>query len=194
MNRRNFITSSALCAGALSLVPTSVFSSTSVPSIYNIGHGFRTLTNQISHVSIESLSYELQESYKKLALALNVKGYNYDAYEVVKFSSNCFAIPLCKAPLLGFKSSVLALLIGHNGDYKHYILNEQTTTLFSALAENYTMNSNTNGLHLNVLEFITPIQVIEESSGKTNVFIYKNKSGNTITLRSSNKKQVILVN
>lgn len=194
MNRRHFITSGALCAGALSLVPTTAFSSTSAISIYSIGHGFNALSNLIHHTSVGTLSKKLQEAHKELSRVLDDKGYNYDGSEVVKFSNNCFAVPLSKEPLLGFKSKALALLIEHNGDYKHYILNEKTSKTFSSLVENYTLNSRTNGLNLDAVEFITPIEVLTVSTGRINIFVYKNMSGNTITLRSSNKNQVILVN
>ncbi|WAC02772.1 hypothetical protein N7U66_03665 [Lacinutrix neustonica] len=194
MNRRHFITSGTLCAGALSLVPNTAFSSTSAISIYSVGQGFNALSNQIRPISLGALSNILQAAHKELSRILDIKGYNYDGSEVVKFSNNCFAVPLSKDPLLGFKSKTLALLIEHNGDYKHYILNEKTTKVFSSLVENYTLNSSTNGLNLDAVDFITPIEVIKESIGRTHLFVYKNKSGNTITLRSSNKHQVILVN
>ncbi len=193
MNRRNFLSSGALTAGALSLTPTSVFANNSTISVFSLGKGFSTISDQIQHLSVTFLPQNLQEARKTLLQKLDEKGYSYSNSEVIKLSDHCYAIPLSKNPLIGFNSKELALLIKHNGIYKHHILNEPTAMAFNSLIENFSASSDSHELNLDTLQFISPNEVIKESSGKQCTFAYKNANGNTITLKASSKKQIAVI-
>ncbi|MDH7445463.1 hypothetical protein [Aquimarina sp. 2201CG14-23] len=193
MNRRNFLTSGTLTAGALSLVPTSIFANNNTISIFSIGKGFNSISDQIQHLSVKFLSKNVLKAHTKLLIKLDEKGYNYSNSDIVQLSNNCYAIPLSKKPLIGFDSKELALLIEQNGVYKHYILNEPTSIAFNSLIENFSRNSEAQSLNLDTLNFISPNEVIGTSFGKENTFTYKNVSGNTITLKGSSKKQVAII-
>ncbi|WP_299432675.1 hypothetical protein [uncultured Aquimarina sp.] len=193
MNRRNFLVSGTLTAGALSLTPTSVFANNNTISVSSLGKGFSKISDQIKHLSISFLPDNVIKAHQVLLQKLDEKGYSYDNSEVVKLSDHCYAIPLSKNPLIGFNSKELALLIKHNGNYKHHILNEPTAMAFNSLIENFSKSSEAHELNLDTLNFISPNEVIKESSGKESTFSYKNESGNIITLKGSSKRQVAVI-
>ncbi|MFD2563999.1 hypothetical protein [Aquimarina rubra] len=193
MNRRNFLASGTLTAGALSLSPTSIFANDNSISLFSIGKGFNRISDQIYLLPVNSLSYHALEAHKLLLQKLDEKGYSYNPAEIVKLSENCYAIPLSKNPLIGFKTKELALLIEHQGTFKHHILNEPTSIAFNSLIENFSKSADALGLNLDTLQFISPNEVIAASFGKENTFTYKNVSGNTITLKGSSKKQIAVI-
>ncbi len=175
------------------MIPTSVFANNNAISIFSIGAGFDRISNRLDYVSGTNLPLHFQDAYGQLLNVLLEKGYHFKSKELVKLSVNCFAIPLNKTSLLGFKSHELALLVAHENNCNFYILNENTTAAFNSLIENFSKSSDSHALNLDVVAFSTPNEIISESHGKEAKFAYKNTEGNTITLIGSSKRQVAIV-
>ena len=194
MDRRKFLSSGTIGLGALSMVPSTILANNNPVSLNSVGEGFNRISTQISHTSVALLPQRFLKAHTTLMQLLTKKGYNFSSTEIVKLSPNCFAIPLSKNPVIGFSSKGLALLIEHKGSCKHYILNENTTIAFNTLIESFSKSSDSHNLNLDVVAFSVPKKVIKESHGKENKFVYKNTSGNTITLVGSSKKQIAIVN
>ena len=191
MNRRNFIVSSVMGAGALSMFPSSALASNNGISLDKVGKGFKLLLNKVAHVSITDLSSSVANTHQRLVSALNDSGYAYNATEVVKLSNSCYAIPLHKKPLLGFESKELALIVKNNGNSKFYILNEKLTNEFSGLIDNFSVCAKSHELDLDAAEFAFPVKVVQQKQGRETVFAYENKFQNTIALKSTRKKSEV---
>ncbi|MEM6721408.1 MAG: hypothetical protein AAF611_18930 [Bacteroidota bacterium] len=193
MNRRNFIVSSVMGAGALSMFPTTTLASNKNVSLTSIGKGFNRLLPHVKHISIANLSTNLANTHGRLVAALDKEGYEYNASEVVKLNRNCFAIPLQKNPMLGFKSKELALIVSQNGGSKFYILNEKLASEFAGLIENYSENAADHELDLDAASFAFPVKVVAQKQGRETTFTYQNKFNNTITLKSARKMAAVVV-
>lgn len=191
MNRRNFIVSSVMGAGALSMFPTSALASNNGISLEKIGNGFGRMLSHINHVSISNLSSGVAKTHQRLVTALNESGYTYNATEVVKLSNSCYAVPLHKNPLLGFESKELALIVKNNGTSKFYILNEKLTNEFNGLIETFSQNAESHELNLDAASFAFPVKVVKQQQGRETVFAYQNKFQNTIALKSTRKKSEV---
>ncbi|AXG69996.1 hypothetical protein KORDIASMS9_02225 [Kordia sp. SMS9] len=187
MDRRNFIASSIMGAGALSMFPSTTLASNKSVSLTSIGKGFNRLLSSVTHISISNLSANVANTHGRLISALDKEGYEYNASEVVKLNNNCFAIPLHKNPILGFKSKELALIVKQNGGSKFYILNEKQATEFAGMIESFSQNAASHKLDLDAASFAFPVKVVTHKQGKETIFAYKNKFDNTITLRSARK-------
>ncbi|NMH89208.1 hypothetical protein [Flavivirga algicola] len=194
MNRRKFLSSGTIGLSAISMIPSSIIANNNPVSVFSIGEGFNRVSSQINHISVAFLPQHFLKAHTALMHILLKKGYSYDNTKVVKLSSNCFAIPLSKKPLIGFNTKELALLIEHKGNCKHYILNENTTIAFNSLVENFSKSSDSHELNLDAIAFSAPAKVIKKSDGKENRFVYKNADGNTVTLIGSSKRQIAMVN
>ncbi|WP_420572270.1 hypothetical protein [Kordia sp.] len=193
MNRRNFIVSSVMGAGALSMFPSSALASNNGISLTSIGKGFTRLLSTVEHISISNLSSSVVNAHKRLTTALDKEGYIYNAAEVVKLNSSCFAIPLHKKPILGFDSKELALIVKNNGASKFYILNEKLATEFSELVENFSQNAESHALDLDAASFAFPVKVIAQKQGRETTFAYQNKFNNNITLKSARKMSAVVI-
>ncbi|MBC8753529.1 hypothetical protein H2O64_02525 [Kordia sp. YSTF-M3] len=191
MNRRNFIVSSVMGAGALSMFPSSALASNNGISISKIGKGFERLLSSVEHLSISNLSSGVVNTHGRLMAVLNEEGYLYNATEVVKLNSSCFAIPLQKKPMLGFESKELALIVKNNGASKFYILNEKLANEFSGLVEGISQNAESHELDLDAASFAFPVKVVAQKQGRETAFAYQNKFDNTITLKNTRKKSEI---
>lgn len=187
MNRRNFIVSSVMGAGALSIFPSSALASNNGIPLTSIGQGFNRLLTTVEHISIANLSSSVANAHERLVKTLDNEGYVYNAKQVVKLNSNCFAIPLQKKPLLGFESKELALIVKQNFGSKFYILNEKLASEFAELIENYSQNASSNELDLDAASFAFPVKVVAQKQGRETTFTYQNKFNNTITLKSARK-------
>ena len=187
MNRRNFIVSSVMGAGALSIFPSSALASNNGIPLTSIGQGFNRLLTTVEHISIANLSSSVANAHERLVKTLDNEGYVYNAKQVVKLNSNCFAIPLQKKPLLGFESKELALIVKQNFGSKFYILNEKLASEFAGLIENYSQNASSNELDLDAASFAFPVKVVAQKQGRETTFTYQNKFNNTITLKSARK-------
>lgn len=194
MNRRKFLFAGVIGLGTTSILPSSIILNNNAISVFSIGKGFIKISGQINHLPVAFLSKNFTKTHKELANHLQEKGYNYNSFEVVKLSNDCFIIPLIKKPLIGFYTRELAMLIKYNRIWKYYILSEQTALAFNSLIDNFTNSSKGQGLNLDTLSFITPSEVIKESFEKEHVFSYKNTIGNTITLKGSSKRQIAIIN
>lgn len=193
MNRRNFIVSSVMGAGALSMFPTSTLASNNGISISKIGKGFERLLTGVEHISISNLSSGVAKTHQRLVATLSNEGYVYNATEVVRLNSSCFAIPLQKKPMLGFESKELALIVKNNGTSKFYILNEKLANEFAGLIENYSQNAESHELDLDAASFVFPVKVVAQKQGRETTFAYQNKFDNTITLRAVRKKSEVAI-
>lgn len=193
MNRRNFIVSSVMGAGALSMFPSTTLASNQSVSLQSIGKGFNRLLHNVTRISISNLSANVANTHGRLVKALDKDGYEYNASEVVKLNSKCLAIPLRKNPMLGFKSKELALIVSQNGGSKFYILNEKLATEFAGLIENYSVNAADHELDLDAASFVFPVKVVAQKQGKETTFAYQNKFNNTITLKSARKMAAVVV-
>jgi hypothetical protein len=193
MNRRNFIVSSVMGAGALSMFPSSALASNNGISISKIGKGFERLLSSVEHLSISNLSSGVVNTHGRLMAVLNEEGYLYNATEVVKLNSSCFAIPLHKKPMLGFESKELALIVKNNGVSKFYILNEKLASEFSGLVEGFSQNAESHELDLDAASFAFPVKVVAQQQGRETTFAYQNKFDNTITLKNTRKKSEVHV-
>ncbi len=193
MNRRNFIVSSVMGAGALSMFPSSALASNNGISISKIGKGFNRLLSSVEHLSISNLSSGVVNTHQRLMTVLKEEGYLYNATEVVKLNSSCFAIPLHKKPMLGFESKELALIVKNNGASKFYILNEKLANEFAGLIENYSQNAESHELDLDAASFVFPVKVVAQQQGRETTFSYQNKLDNTITLKSARKTSAVVV-
>jgi len=193
MNRRNFIASSIMGAGALSMFPSSALASNQNVSLTSIGEGFNRLLSTVNHISISNLSANVANTHRRLVKALDKEGYVYNASQVVQLNSSCFAIPLHKKPMLGFHSKELALIVKQNGGSKFYILNEKLATEFAGLIESYSDNAASHELDLDAASFVFPVKVVAQKQGKETTFAYQNKFNNTITLKSARKVAAALV-
>jgi len=193
MNRRNFIVSSVMSAGALSMFPSTALATNKGISLSSLGKGFKRLLSTVEHISISNLSSGVAKTHLRLMTTLNEEGYLYNAAEVVKLNSSCFAIPLQKKPMFGFNSKELALIVQQNGTSKFYILNEKLATEFSELVENYSQNAASHELDLNAASFAFPVKVVKQQQGRETTFVYQNKYKNTITLKSIRKKSAVIV-
>ncbi|WP_046757304.1 hypothetical protein [Kordia jejudonensis] len=191
MNRRNFIVSSVMGAGALSMFPTSALASNNGISLEKIGSGFGRLLNNVNAISISNLSSGVAKTHQRLAIALNDSGYLYNATEVVQLSNSCYAIPLHKKPMLGFESKELALIVKHDGVSKFYILNEKLTNEFNGLIETFSQNLESHELNLDAASFAFPVKVVQQQQGRETIFAYQNKFNNTIALKSTRKKSEV---
>ncbi|WP_431164750.1 hypothetical protein [Tenacibaculum halocynthiae] len=185
MNRRKFITTSAIGAGALTMLPTSTIASNNVNSLSSL--------NKITNISLSSLPFNFTKAHEGLIAELNQLGYIYDSNKLVKLSSKCYAISVQKKSLLGFTSDELALLVEENGSSKYYILEEKLAVEFNTLIENYSYNMDANGFSYDLAEFAFPVKIQEVKKGKESVFSYKNKLNNTITLKSNRKKSRAII-
>lgn len=183
MNRRNFIVSSVMSAGALSMLPSSVLANNESISISSIGKGFDKLLHSIGQVTVSSLPNNVIKTHEKLMNVLDKSEYVYNAAEVVKLSENCYAIPLYKKPLLGFNTKELALIVKENNSSEFYILNEEVANEFSSLIDNFSHNNTVNELNLDTIAFALPNKVVKQTTGKESSFVYKNKLNNTITIK-----------
>jgi hypothetical protein len=193
MDRRNFIVSSVIGAGALSMFPSTTLASNKGISLTSIGKGFNRLLNSIEHISISNLSSNVFNTHGRLVKALDKEGYVYNATEVVKLNSNCYAIPLQKKPMLGFNSKELALIVKQDGGSKFYILNEKLATEFAGLIDNYSENAAGHELDLDAASFVFPTKVVAQKQGRETTFAYQNKFNNTITLKSARKVAEVVV-
>lgn len=193
MNRRNFIVSSVIGAGALSMFPSTTLASNKGISITSIGKGFNRLLSTVEHISISNLSSNVVNTHGRLIKALDKEGYVYNATQVVKLNSSCFAIPLHKKPMLGFNSKELALIVKQDGGSKFYILNEKLSTEFAGLIESYSENAEGHELDLDAASFVFPVKVVAQKQGRETTFAYQNKFNNTITLKSARKVAEVVV-
>ncbi|QHI38588.1 hypothetical protein IMCC3317_39820 [Kordia antarctica] len=193
MNRRNFIVSSVMSAGALSMFPSSALASNNGISLSSIGKGFNRLLSTVEHISISNLSSGVAKTHQRLIATLSEEGYVYNATEVVKLNSSCFAIPLQKKPMFGFKSKELALIVKENGTSKFYILNEKLASEFAGLVENVSQNAESHELDIDAASFAFPVKVIAQKQGRKTTFSYQNKFDNTITLRAARKESAVVV-
>ncbi|WP_128755241.1 hypothetical protein [Aquimarina sediminis] len=194
MNRRNFLTSSTLLGiGTLSMFPSTIITNSSSISIFDMGNGFRKLSDQTIDIPVEFLSSDALNAHKKLINILNTKEYYYNNLKITKLTNNCYAIPLSKKPLVGFKTKELALLVKEQDSFKHYILNERISAGFNSLIENFSKNIDSNKLNIDILSFISPVKIVKESHGVESVFIYENEQKNKITLKSSSKRQLAII-
>ncbi|MDY8136796.1 hypothetical protein [Aquimarina sp. 2201CG5-10] len=194
MNRRNFLSSSTLGAGALSLAPLSVFSNNNSISLPSIGSGFNEVYEQSTTISITSLSKGFNVIHSKLIHNLQQEGYIFDTKEVVKLSEHCLAIPLQKKPLIGFTTKEIALILNDNEKYQYHILDEKTTKEFNSLIYNYSKNISAHGLELDTIEFVAPVKVLKQSTGRESLFTYQNALNNKITIKSSSKRSATYIN
>ncbi len=185
MNRRKFITTSAIGAGALTMLPSSTIANNSTNSLSSL--------RKIKSISLSSLPFNFAKAHEDLIIELNQLGYVYDSNKLVKLTSNCYAISVQKKTLLGFTSDELAILIQENGTSKYYILEEKLVVEFNNLIENYQYNMNINGFSYDLAEFAFPVKIQETKKGKESVFSYKNKLNNTITLKSNRKKSRAII-
>jgi ribosomal protein L22 len=174
-------------AGALSIFPSSALASNNGIPLTSIGQGFNRLLTTVEHISIANLSSSVANAHERLVKTLDNEGYVYNAKQVVKLNSNCFAIPLQKKPLLGFESKELALIVKQNFGSKFYILNEKLASEFAELIENYSQNASSNELDLDAASFAFPVKVVAQKQGRETTFTYQNKFNNTITLKSARK-------
>jgi len=193
MNRRNFIVSSVMGAGALSMFPSTTLASNQRVSLQSIGKGFNRLLHNVTRISISDLSTNIANTHRRLVTALDKEGYEYNASEVVKLNNKCFAVPLRKNPIVGFKSKELALIVRQNGGSKFYILNEKLAAEFAGLIENYSVNAADHKLDLDAASFVFPVKVVAQKQGRETTFVYQNKFTNTITLKSARKKVAVVV-
>lgn len=191
MNRRNFIVSSVIGAGALSMFPSTALASNNGISITSIGKGFDRLLSSVEHISIANLSSGVSNTHQRLIAVLKEEGYVYNATEVVKLNSSCYAIPLQKKPMLGFESKELALIVKNNGASKFYILNEKLANEFSGLVENFSQNAESHELDLDAATFAFPVKAVVQKQGRETTFAYQNKFDNTITLRAARRKSAV---
>ncbi len=182
MNRRKFIASSTMGAGALSMFPMSTFANSAENFNSKFGASFQT-----SNIALGSLTTEVAETFENMKDFLNESNYSFNASQLMKFSDTCYAVPLEKKSLLGFKSNELALIVKENGSSKFYILNEKITEEFGKLTENFSLGIKESGGNVDVSKFVSPSEVIEEKKGRESVFAYKNALNNTITFKSSRK-------
>lgn len=185
MNRRKFITTSAIGAGALTMLPTSIIASNNVKSLSSL--------NKITNISLSSLPFNFKKAHESLMLELNELGYVYDSNKLIKLSSNCYAISVQKKSLLGFTSEELALLVEESGSSKYYILEEKLAIELNSLVENYRYNMDANNFSYDLAEFAFPVKIQEVKKGKESVFSYKNKMNNTITLQSNRKRSRAII-
>ncbi|WP_422092066.1 hypothetical protein [Tenacibaculum ovolyticum] len=188
MNRRKFILSSAMGAGALSMFPTSTLGNTNTNTLSSLN---KVMSK--GSISLNDLPSSFAKAHQNLMITLNEEGYICNLNEAIKLNSKCYAIPVQKKSLLGFKSNELALLVEGETTSKHYILEEKLADEFNMLIENYSINMNANGFDYDVAEFAFPVKVEEAKKGKESVFSYKNKLNNTIILKSSRKKSRAII-
>lgn len=193
MNRRNFIASSVMGAGALSMFPSTALASNKGISITSIGKGFNRLLSTVEHISTSNLSMNVANTHGRLVKALDKEGYVYNATQVVKLNSSCFAIPLQKKPMLGFESKELALIVKQDGGSKFYILNEKLSSEFAGLIESYSENFEAHELDLDAASFVFPVKVVAQKQGRETTFAYQNEMENTITLKSARKVAAVVV-
>ncbi|WP_108866587.1 hypothetical protein [Aquimarina aquimarini] len=195
MNRRNFLTTSTLLGASVAtpIFSSTVLADTSPISIFDIGKGFNKISNQIENIPVKLLSQDVIVAHNRLLNTLNTEGYIYNSTKITKLSNFCFAIPLSKNPLIGFKTKELALLIKENQKIKHYILNERISFGLNSLIESFSQNMDSNKLNIDILSFIAPAKIIKESYGRESVFTYENEQKNKITLKSSSKKNLAFV-
>jgi hypothetical protein len=193
MNRRNFIVSSVLGAGALSVFPSSALASNNGISLTKIGKGFSRLSSTVDHISVANLSSSVAKAHERLVKTLQSEGYVYNATQVTQLNSNCFAIPLQKKPLLGFESKELALIVKQDFGSKFYILNEKLASEFAGLIENFSQNATDQELDLDAASFAFPVKVVAQKQGRETTFTYQNKFNNTITLKSARKLTAAVV-
>ena len=182
MDRRKFIASSTMGAGALSMFPMSTFAN----SVENFSLKLSTCLGT-SNVSAGSLSNGVVKTFESMKDFLNKSNYSFNNSQLMKFNDTCSAVPLEKKSLLGFKSKELGLIVEKNGTSKFYILNEKITEEFGKLTENFSLGIKENGGDIDVSKFVFPAEVIEEKNGLESVFAYKNALNNTITFKSSSK-------
>ncbi|EDP95581.1 hypothetical protein U8527_06025 [Kordia algicida OT-1] len=193
MNRRNFIVSSVMGAGALSMFPSSALASNNGISLVSIGKGFNRLKSTVEHISVANLPSSVANAHERLLKVLSKDEYVYNATEVIKLNNSCFAVPLHKKPILGFNSKELALIVKQHGTSKFYILNEKLATEFSELVENFSKNAESHELDLDAASFAFPVKVIAQKQGKETTFAYQNKFDNTIILKSTRKKSEVAI-
>lgn len=193
MNRRNFIVSSVMGAGAISMFPSSALASTNGISLSRIGKGFDRLLHAVEYVSASHLTGSVANAHQRLMTTLQNEGYTYNAARVIKFNSSCYAVPLHKKPILGFASNELALIVKHNGVSKFYILNEKLAAEFAGLIENFSQNSASHELNLDAASFVFPTRVVQQTQGRETLFVYQNKLNNTITLKQQRKTASVVV-
>ena len=183
MNRRKFMLSSAMTAGALAMFPVSTLAKNNVNTLSSLSK----VIKEKGSISLNNLPFGFTNAHQDLIIALNKGGYVYNLDEVVKLNSKCYAISVQKKSLLGFKSNELAILIKGKGTSKHYILEEKMANEFNMLIENYSFNMNAIGGNYDVSEFAYPIKIEESKIGRESIFSYKNKLDNTIILKSNRK-------
>ncbi|CAM1372392.1 hypothetical protein [Tenacibaculum xiamenense] len=183
MNRRKFIASSTMGAGALSMFPMSAFANSSEKIFKS---KFEDSFNSFN-VAIESLSNDAAKTFEDMKGFLKESNYSYNTSKLMKFNDVCYAIPLEKKSLLGFNSNELGLIVNQNGTSKFYILNEKITEEFQNLNEGFSLGIEESGGSIDVAKFIFPQEVIEEKKGRESVFAYKNALNDTITFKSSRK-------
>lgn len=193
MNRRNFIVSGVMGAGALSMFPSTALASNNGIPLTSIGKGFNRLLSTVEHMSISNLPSSVANAHERLLKALSKDEYVYNATEVIKLNNSCFAMPLHKKPILGFNSKELALIVKQNGTSKFYILNEKLATEFSELVENFSKNAESHELDLDAASFAFPVKVIAQKQGRETTFAYQNKFDNMITLKSTRKKSEVAI-
>lgn len=193
MDRRNFIVSSVIGAGALSMFPSSALASNQSVSLTSIGKGFNRLLHNVTRISIANVSENVANTHARLVKVLKQEGYEYNASEMIQLNNNSYAIPLHKNPILGFKSKELALIVRQNGGSKFYILNEKLATEFAGLIESYSENAEGHELSLDAASFVFPTKVVAQKQGRETIFTYQNKFNNTITLKSARKMAAVVV-
>ncbi|SEC86829.1 hypothetical protein SAMN04489761_3818 [Tenacibaculum sp. MAR_2009_124] len=129
----------------------------------------------------------MAETFENIKGFLNKSNYSYNPNQLMKLNDVCYAVPLEKKSLLGFKSTELGLIVNQNGTSNFYILNEKITEEFGELSKNFSLGIKENGGNIDVKKFVFPSEVIEEKKGRESVFAYKNAFNNTITFKSSRK-------
>lgn len=189
MNRRKFMMSSVMGAGALSLFPYSSLANNQSNLSSNLKRGLRNVQN----VSSSNLPFEFTEAYKNLTIFLKEEGYTFQIDELIKLNENCYAIPLEKKSLLGFRDNDLGLIVRDKTTSHFYVVEEQVVEEFNKILESYEENMKAHGFKINTSDFVFPVEILSEKKGRESIFSYKNKLNNIITIKSSRKKTRALV-
>lgn len=188
MNRRKFLFSSAITAGALSITPTATLASNN----YKTYAGLKSFAGFSNNLSLSSLPSSFLKTCNNLITDLKSEDYSVSNH-AIKLNSNCYAISIQKSSLLGFKSNELALLINEKGNSNYYILEEELATEFTSLIENYKYNMNALNFNYSLSDFAFPVEVLESKKGLISIFSFKNKLNNTITLKRVKKQSKAIV-
>ena len=189
MNRRNFLSSSALAFGALTIIPSSIIAEeTSNTSLHHFGKGFQSIQSFTSTISIDSVSDIFKESFHELSTTLKTQGYDFNASSLIKFNQKCYALPIVKKSLLNVSTKELAFLIKNQNSYNTYILDHQSTIAFDQFIESFYISLRSHNINfIDLLEVIAPYKVTSYKKGKHTLFAFRNKNGDHITIHNTSK-------